>query len=75
MEKFDEEVADRLDSKPAKIKIDDEISAAHILDAEDPEDDDKIVFECDTLEESDERYTEQYNAFIRSKFKMQRGGK
>ena len=59
MAKFDAEVVDRLDSKSAKIKIDDEISAARILDAEDPEDDDKIIIECNTLEESDERDTEQ----------------
>ena len=72
---FDKEVVGHLDSKTAAIKIEDEVSAARILDAEEPEDDDKIVFECDTLEESDERDTEQYNAFIGSKFKTQRGGK
>ena len=72
---FDENVDNYLSTKSSKLTIDEEIDAARILDAEDPNNDDDFVFSCNENPESDSHESDMYNKFVGSAIQANQGGK
>ena len=75
MRSFDTHVNNYLTTKSSTLMIDEEIHATRILDAEEPDNDDDFVFQCDDNPDIDSHDLDVYNKFVGSAIQLNCGGK